>query len=97
MNMIPGWCWHCQLRTRSISERAGSVSAPPNIMKLIIRVIIPDYAFHLGFAAKVGLLTTFADHADLCISWVPMNFTKNRNIVRRGADHFADPLGPSKR
>ena len=38
------------------------------IMKLIKKASIPDFAFHLGFAAKVGAVTTFSDQCDLRIS-----------------------------
>ena len=85
--------------THNVHFRASwqRLGAPKKIMKLIKKASIPDFAFHLGFKAKVGPLTTFADHADLRFSWLPVHFTKILNIVKRGADHFADHFGPSKR
>jgi len=62
-----------------------------------MKTIIVNFAFRLGFKAKVGSVTTFSDQCDLRISWVPVHFIEGREIVRRGGDHFGDHPLPSKR
>ena len=73
------------------------LGAPKKTTKNTMKTIIVNFAFRLGFKAKVGSVTTFSDQCDLRISWVPVHFIEGREIVRRGGDHFGDHPLPSKR